>query len=771
MDMSEQGKILFKRIRASAHLGIFILGLSLITGCGGVEGGEAYLEGTFMAGSVSGLNFKTDSTSGRTDSHSIFKYKDGETVTFSIGDIVLGSTVATSVVSPIDLVPGAKDAEDPTVTNIAVLLQTLDFDGYVNNGIQIPYGIDPVIKESIAENGKIAFDQSPENFMGDRAVLGLLEELNGVQEFAENTAGAIRQLASIQDARTHLQAYFNERKEVVTSYGKVKGFTLDDKTWAWFGIPFAKPPLGALRWRAPESPDKWRGAMDTVAHCLPCTQQIHNSFWQPSTNYMGSEDCLYLDIYRPKTGKTNLPVYVWIHGGINNLGKAGDFNAAVLAQQGNLLVVVIQYRLGAMGWLTHPALRDAEDAMDASGNYGMLDHIKALRWVKENIAAFGGNPNNVTVGGQSSGAHNALNLVVSPAAKGLFNKVVLHSPALESRNVEEGDRMTSAMIDWLLVDDETADTEEAAALVRARMSFDELKSYLRSKEAAKIIDACRVGIGNGIIPSNAAFHDGALLSGTSWLEAISSGKYNKVPMLIGSNEFEFKNLMPLQGEFLNSRFPSVPSGKYTWGDLYKVLDGNLSLDSVFPTRKDKEFYNAVGHLRSRLWKAANVDAIAGAIKADDASTPVYAYRFDWSGGGDSTLMDFDFIFGASHGMELPFFFGGSRNVFGYSFTKTNEPGRIALQKAMVTYLSNFIDRADPNSADSSLFEWPQWSNAEGDPKVIILDAGLSDIQLSVSSQKEKLTSVFADISAARKNFNNTSELGYMDFFKLTLPEG
>lgn len=769
--MGEREKVFLRQIRMITHLMMFVFSLGLLFGCGvgkEVEGKEPYLEGAFVDGPVSGLNFKTVSVSGQTDSNGIFKYRDGDTITFSIGEIVLGSVKAKALISPVDLVPGATDAFHPTVTNIAAFLQTLDHDGYLNNGIQIPLGIDPIITESILNNGRIDFNQSPKTFAIDRAVVGLLEDLNAIQKFAENTAGAVRRLISAQDARTHLQACFSERKEIATSHGKVKGFALDNKTWAWFGIPYAKPPLGDLRWRAPQPPDKWFGALDSTAHCMPCTQQIHNLLWQPSERYMGSEDCLYLDIYRPKTDETDLPVYVWIHGGINTIGRAADYDAKMLAQRGNMIVVVIQYRLGPMGWFTHPALRDTEDELDASGNYGMLDHIEALRWVRENIAAFGGDSNSVTLGGQSAGAHNVLNLVVSSDAKGLFNKVVLHSPSMAHRKIEQGDRVAKAMIDWLLIDDESAENKEKAELIRARMSAEEVTNYLRSKAVAKIIDACRIGVGGGIMLPHAAFQDGRLLPKSDWIKSIASGRYNKVPMLIGSTEFEFKNLMPLHGKFLNNRFPSVPSGRYTWSDLYKVLDGNLPLSEVFPTQQDKAFYNTVGHLKSRLWKAVNVDAVARSVKADDASIPVFAYRFDWSGGGDSNLNDFNFVSGASHGMELPFFFGSLGHTPGYPFTDANRSGRIALQEAMMDYLINFIVTAQPNSPESNAFEWPQWSNTDGDPKFITFDAGLINMQLSVSSDAELLPSVLADISAARKRFNSAGELGYMNFFGLTL---
>jgi para-nitrobenzyl esterase len=768
--MKRTNKILFHKIRQFVHLILLMGGIGFIIQCGGTENKETFLEGVFIDGPVSGLSYKTVSTSGKTDSIGVFKYKEGEDITFSVGDIVLGKTKAKIMISPVDLVPNAVEITTPTVINISMLLQTLDYDGQINNGIQIPDDIDSIIAASIKKNGRIDFDQSTENFRIDSSVTGLLKDINEYHKFSENSSGSIRNLINVADAKTHLKAFYSERKEIMTTHGKVNGFALNKQTWAWLGIPYAKPPLEGLRWQAPQSSDSWEDDLDTIAHCLPCLQPVYNIKEQSDSKYVGSEDCLYLDIYRPKTSVTDLPVYVWIHGGNNNIGSARDYDGSILARQGNMVVVVIQYRLGPMGWFTHPALRNSGNRFNDSGNYGMLDHIKALDWIKKNIAAFGGNPNNVTIGGQSSGAHNCLNLLISPFAKGLFQKAVIQSASMEHRTMDQGNQQSNAMIDWLLVKDETAKNKAVAAKTRTHMSLKEIKEYLYGKAPTEIFDAYRSGAAPDSIPPNATFQDGALLPKMSWVKAITSGAYNKVPILIGSNQFEFKNLLPSHGKIVKRKYSTIPSGNYTWEDLYKVLEGKLSLKNVLPTQRDRDFYKMIGHLKSRLWKATYVDAIARALKAKGRTKQVYVYRFNWSGGGDSMLMDFNFIFGASHGMELPFFFGSSNDISGYAFTPNNDPGRKALQEAIMRYLSNFVDTGNPNPKRSPLLEWPQWSNEEGDPKTITFDAELSNVQLSVSNTEETLPVVFADVVAAKVTYNRPDELGCMDYFGLALPQ-
>jgi para-nitrobenzyl esterase len=752
----------------------FLLVLLILSGfitcCSTKEEKAIFLEGRFIDSPVSGLNYKTKSVSGLTEEDGKFRYVKGEEVTFSIGQIIIGKVIGKKLISPLDLVPGVKDVTNPQVTNIAMLLQTLDHDGYLNNGIQIPYGIDSVITESINNYGEIDFKQNSDKFAGDKAVSGLLYSLNSVQKFAENTAGAIRQMVSVKKAQTHLQANFTQRIEANTTYGTISGYVQSDDTWVWLGIPYAKPPLGELRWRAPQSPESFTNILNATAHCMPCTQQIITNTWRQSYKYMGSEDCLYLDIYRPKTKAANLPVYVWFHGGLNNFGANRDVDGSTIARQGNMIVVVAQYRLGALGWFTHPSLRDTEDKLDASGNYGLLDQMKALKWVKKNITAFGGNSENITIGGQSGGAHDVLDLLISPAAKGLFQKAVIQSAILEKRSIDDADKQSSEMIDWMLEDDESATNKETAILFKAHMDDDEMKSYLRSKAAVKILESCRLEIGNGFNPPQASISDGTVLPKSNYIDTLTSGAYTEVPVLIGSNEYEYKNFMPLIGQLIKNNLSIVPSGNYAWNSLYLVLDKKLKLNAVFPTQRDKDFYQTVNQLKSRFWKALFVDSLASAIKKNKNSPPVYAYRFDWSGGGDSYLADFDFIFGAAHGMQNAFFFGNPEDDLKFSFTSTNRIGRIALQEAMMDYLANFISKGDPNPPNSSLLEWPQWSNIEGDPKFIILDASLEGLQLSVSSQDELLSAIYADVAAARAKFNSETELEYLDYFGLSLPK-
>ena len=196
----------------------------------------------------------------------------------------------------------------------------------------------------------------------------------------------------------------------------------------WQGVPYAKPPVDDfvnqiyLRWKAPQDQAPWQGVREATGPALKCTQLQTTDDWLRTgiIDPDSGEDCLYVTIYRPNNSK-KLPVYVWIHGGSNNFGSAREYGATELAVRSDVVVVVVQYRLGPIGWFYHPALQSGTDPLSDSGNFGTLDTAKALKWIQQNIAAFGGDTNKVTVTGESAGAHNTMNLVISPVAKGLFN--------------------------------------------------------------------------------------------------------------------------------------------------------------------------------------------------------------------------------------------------------------------------------------------------------------------------------------------------------------
>jgi para-nitrobenzyl esterase len=427
-----------------------------------------------------------------------------------------------------------------------------------------------------------------------------------------------------------------------------------------------------------------------------------------------------------------------------------------------MIVVFVQYRLAALGFLTHPSLRTSGTDEDKSGDYGTLDHIKALTWVKNNIAAFGGDPTKVIVGGQSAGAHNTMNLIVSPKGAGLFRGAFVQSAAMDPYTVTAADAMTNTTIKGLLIRDGLATDAASATTYLNSMTNAQIESYLRAKTAEQIMKSRRDGtgaVGSGSMASHSAIRDGVVIRDNSWTGAIAAGTYNKVPVVIGSTQYEWKDFMFLYGVPVKAYSGNtVPSSSYTWADLFKVIGvgGTLTLNAVLPTQTDKDLYEAIGSLRSRQWKATGVDAVARALKTNDATNSVYAYFFKWKGGGDPARADFATLFGAAHAMDIPFFHGRTEDGWNYSFTAANKAGREALQGAMMDYLISFAKTLDPNPAGSTLLAWPQWSNTAGATKAITFDANLTNYLLTYDTTEETLVGLAPEIAAAKAAYPNAA---------------
>lgn len=542
-----------------------------------------------------------------------------------------------------------------------------------------------------------------------------------------------------------------KKKIVRTRYGKLKGYQETNGSWVWKGVPYADPPAGESRWSAPEDPDAWRGVRDATEPGSECVQFLTSRTWIPSADIVGSEDCLFVDIYRPDNGATNLPVYVFIHGGSNITGSAADYDGSALAARENIVVVVVQYRLGPFGWLSHPAFRDDENELDASGNFGILDQIQALKWVGENIDAFGGNPELVTVGGESAGALDTMALLISARASGLFDGAVVESgapPAATFSTAATGDPKTNVMIDWLLVNDGTVDTVNAAAY-RESMTADELETYLRGKCVEDILTAHYMAGGK-----SAPFLDGNVIPATGFYNAVATGNYNQVPLMIGTNRAEYKAYLRYYGAYV--KLLGFPSGAYTWADAFSVFESeDVTFDDVLPTELDKDLYETIAELWTRQWRYGGADLPATAIKNQNVDNPVYSYVFQWDGGGDPDREAFRTLVGACHAAEIPFFFGWDDDLFGWGFSEANQAGREALQGAMMDYLGSFIRTGDPNLSGNVLPGWPQWSNIAGDPKVIVLDADLNDFNISIENSAAA-DNYSQDIQDARDSFPATA---------------
>lgn len=385
----------------------------------------AAMTGTFLDSVVSGLDYRSSAGSGLTSIDGTFPYGAGDMVEFSIGALALGSAVGAPVLTPLDITAGAMDASEPSVTNKLVLLQTLDGDGDLNNGIQITSNIRGLVSKHASA---LSFEVDPAAF---RASLEpVLSDLNAAKVFT-GADSRPRTARTAQAAMEHFKRSTSERYVVRTSYGLLSGYSATADTWQFLGVPYAQPPVGELRWKRPQAPRSWTNVRDAIAWG---DQAPQNPSYQAFGEGGMSEDCLYLNVTAPKNA-SQLPVMVWFHGGgfVILTGNTKTYNNPESLPTKGVVLVTVNHRLGPFGYLAHPLL-SAEDSYKTSGNYGQLDLIAALEWVRGNISVFGGDPGNVTIFGESGGGGKVASLMGSPLARQLFHKAIAESGLAEASN-------------------------------------------------------------------------------------------------------------------------------------------------------------------------------------------------------------------------------------------------------------------------------------------------------------------------------------------------
>jgi para-nitrobenzyl esterase len=431
---------------------------------------------------------------------------------------------------------------------------------------------------------------------------------------------------------------------------------------------------------------------------------------------IGNEDCLTLDVWAPRlepaaAKNERLPVMVWIHGGGHSIGRAGFYQGGNLAETQDVVVVAVQYRLGPLGWLRHAALRRGADPIDASGNYGTLDLIRALAWVRDNIAGFGGDPGNVTIFGESAGGTNVLSLLLAPQAGGLFHRAILQSAGFGTEDrvaaenyrddPERGHRHSAnELLAQLLVNEGKVKDREGARAALAHMDLAEIAAGLRARSPAELL-AGYTDQSEGMLWFPSVFRDGVVLPGEEPLAALARGAYQRVPVLLGTNRDENKLFMAFDPELARWRL------------------------GLFPEPLDPERYQAQAEAQARAWKARAVDEPARVMRGVQGPS-VYAYRWDWDEEPSLPwIYDGSFVIGASHGLEIPFVFGHwnlgpeSRSLFG----PFNRAGREALAAAMMSYWAEFAYTGSPGQGRANeLPEWPAWdASTPTAPRYAVLD--------------------------------------------------
>ena len=514
-----------------------------------------------------------------------------------------------------------------------------------------------------------------------------------------------------------------------TRYGPIEGYVDSETlTIVWKGIPFAAPPIGERRWKAPGDPQPWQQVLQTKGNIVPCAQLAYEPTWILLPEVRGSEDCLYLNVFRPQSDEKDLPVFVWIHGGANHAGCAAEYDMENFARKSNTVVVVLQYRLNVFGFFTHPALRIGGSLEDRSGNYGALDQLKALQWVQENIGTFGGDPGNVTIAGESAGGHNISALLISPLANGLFHRAIMQSGLMVFESPDEADAIAKR----------TIATAYAMKGKSKQSDFASIRQYLLSLSTEELVQAHAGGPGNTALPLANQIEDGYVVPG-NLLCAFEAGRYTKVPIMLGNTANETGLTSPL----LPSLYDSMPD----YRELNDVSYGKKALSDVLRTAKDKELYAKANFYGSLFWRTAHTDEISRRLSKHQ---DVYAYSFQW-GDQKSRPGDLGFIYGAAHALDIAFFHGNVDDeescaalqwAIYNGMTAENRAGRKELSEAIIAYVANFVRSGTPNAEHSELSQWLPWSNSDAGPKYMALGADQKEAIIEMQDDEHSMEGIW-----------------------------
>lgn len=485
-------------------------------------------------------------------------------------------------------------------------------------------------------------------------------------------------------------------KEIQTTTGPIKGqVSLLYGQKEYLGIPYAEPPLGELRFANPVPITPWTSTYKATSRGHSCPQLD-----VVSKIFLGNEDCLLLDVYVPEipSSKTPLPVFVWIYGGGWVLGdkfEFGLYGPDKMMENRDMIVVSINYRLGAAGFL---AMDELKKEMNSTGNQALLDQIMALKWINDNIAAFGGDPTKITIGGESAGAFSVCWHLASPTSKGLFSAAIMQSGTCDKHEFfRDYDKAVSFSKAFSLANGCNGTDVEMLACMRG-VPISRLISMDLDLSAYQ--DTFFIPPLYPFMPW-AATIDKEVLTDTP-LVMISDGKWNKVPLLIGTNQNEgnlFDFFLPKNWEhvfhFLLEHFFPDPSEFKAITEFYNI------------SATDKDIKSKVGQLTTDYFFTCSTRRALRAIRKQEGVA--YQYQFTYHSGLVELLL------GDAHGLELPFVWGHTLADGGFL------PSDFEMSKKFRHYWKNWIRIHEPNGADSNTTRFPTWPVYDADGSYLELD--------------------------------------------------
>ena len=473
---------------------------------------------------------------------------------------------------------------------------------------------------------------------------------------------------------TTMSAPSNDNNDPIVnaSAGSIEG-RIEGQLRVFKGIPYALPPVGQARWRPPSPMPQWAGTRKATEFGPVCFQPQNGPVsiysWIPMPM---SEDCLTLNIWAP-TGARNAPVFFWIHGGALATGSSRDalYDGTRLAEQG-ILVVSINYRLGVLGWLAHPEL-SKESPVGVSGNYGLLDQIAALKWVKHNISAFGGDPANVTIAGESAGALSVMYLLAAPPARGLFAKAIAESAYMistpELRKASFG----------------SASAEDSGVKLAVALHAPDMAAMRAMDAGTLTLAAPAAGFAPwGVIDGNVMLRQ--------LVDVFDRGEQAPVPLLAGFNSGEIRSLMFL------APHPPANAAAYETTIRGQYLDLADEFLRLYPSANMQESILATTRDALYGWTAQRL-----VRKQTALGQPSFLYFFDHGYPAEDTAGLHGF-----HASELPYVFGTSDATPPHWPKIPNTPQETKFSDAMIGYWSSFARSGRPTAANEP--DWPAFGS-------------------------------------------------------------
>ena len=486
---------------------------------------------------------------------------------------------------------------------------------------------------------------------------------------------------------------FNETdKDIVvkSQSGNYLGIEAAD-LYVFKGVPYAKPPVGALRWRAPRDVDYLDAIIDATEFKNECVQPKDNSSIFNRNLSTGDEDCLYLNIYVPKNqnslNKNKFPVMYWIHGGSNIWGAGSDYDFSNLATSQQVIVITINYRLGLFGWFASPFFAETAEGLDKSYNFGHLDIIKGLEWVNQNISSFGGDKNNVTIFGESAGGSNTLTMIASPLAEGLFHKAISQSGYVSSYSAEYAESIS-----------ELSSKNIFAENIKYLTDSNEIVDYLQGLTQTEVYEKYIATAEKYVYPiTPITIRDGIVIPNEGVYKALEKTDPSLV-VVAGTNKDEMNYW------FVNSEY---------------FYDTSFEIRRTL--KRSEANLRSWNKYRSAIWRYRGAEEpLRRMSKSNDN---LYSYRLDWDEEDEGIFGDYSLFVGAAHGIDIPFIANSFdmeqipwyiKNIL---FPESTAEGRDALSALMMRYWGNIAKYGDPN-----VFVPQKWEKfTASDNQMIILD--------------------------------------------------